>query len=117
MLRYSKIIRAPLSFVPLVFSGLAGSVVAVDRISKFLAAEELDDPYVIDDRCEHAVEVNGDFTWETSGATSSEADRQPFELKDLRLSIPRGAFVAIVGRVGSGKVIPKFDSENKGETL
>ncbi|KAJ3847227.1 multidrug resistance-associated ABC transporter [Lentinula lateritia] len=28
---------------------------------------------------------------------------QPFELKDLHLTIRRGAFVAIVGRVGSGK--------------
>ena len=29
---------------------------------------------------------------------------QPFELVDLKLKIPRGSFVAIVGRVGSGKV-------------
>ena len=28
---------------------------------------------------------------------------KPFELKDLKLRIPKGAFVAIVGRVGSGK--------------
>ena len=28
----------------------------------------------------------------------------PFELKNLKLSIPKGAFVGIVGRVGSGKV-------------
>ncbi|KAI0717423.1 multidrug resistance-associated ABC transporter [Cerioporus squamosus] len=28
---------------------------------------------------------------------------KPFELKDLKLKVPRGAFVAIVGRVGSGK--------------
>ena len=33
-----------------------------------------------------------------------EAEGKPFELKNLNLKIPKGAFVAIVGRVGSGKV-------------
>ena len=32
-------------------------------------------------------------------------DEKPFELKNLKFKVPRGAFVAIVGRVGSGKVI------------
>ncbi|RPD65442.1 multidrug resistance-associated ABC transporter [Lentinus tigrinus ALCF2SS1-7] len=32
-----------------------------------------------------------------------EKSEQPFELKDLKLQVPKGAFVAIVGRVGSGK--------------
>lgn len=31
-------------------------------------------------------------------------EEPPFSLKDLKLEVPRGAFVAIVGRVGSGKV-------------
>lgn len=31
-------------------------------------------------------------------------DEKPFELKDLNLQIPKGAFVAIVGPVASGKV-------------
>ncbi|KIM43746.1 hypothetical protein M413DRAFT_443652 [Hebeloma cylindrosporum] len=30
-------------------------------------------------------------------------EEPPFSLKDLKLEVPRGAFVAIVGRVGSGK--------------
>ncbi|KAI0777639.1 multidrug resistance-associated ABC transporter [Trametes elegans] len=30
-------------------------------------------------------------------------DEEPFKLKDVRLKIPKGSFVAIVGRVGSGK--------------
>lgn len=34
----------------------------------------------------------------------AEAEEQPFQLKNLKLAIPKGAFVAIVGRVGSGKV-------------
>jgi len=31
-------------------------------------------------------------------------EEPPFSLKHLKLEVPRGAFVAIVGRVGSGKV-------------
>ena len=33
-----------------------------------------------------------------------EKEEKPFELVDVKLKIPRGSFVAIVGRVGSGKV-------------
>ncbi|KII85519.1 hypothetical protein PLICRDRAFT_319144 [Plicaturopsis crispa FD-325 SS-3] len=32
-----------------------------------------------------------------------EGDEKPFELTDLKFKVPKGAFVAIVGRVGSGK--------------
>lgn len=35
---------------------------------------------------------------------SEEPKEEPFELKDLKMDVPKGAFVAIVGRVGSGKV-------------
>ncbi len=38
---------------------------------------------------------------DTSSHTSAD---QPFELQDLRMTVPKGSFVAIVGRVGSGKV-------------
>jgi ABC-type multidrug transport system fused ATPase/permease subunit len=31
-------------------------------------------------------------------------EEKPFELRNLKFNVPRGAFVAIVGRVGSGKV-------------
>lgn len=37
-------------------------------------------------------------------APSSAVEEKPFDLKGLRLEIRKGAFVAIVGRVGSGKV-------------
>jgi ABC-type polysaccharide/polyol phosphate transport system ATPase subunit len=32
-------------------------------------------------------------------------EEEPFQLKDIVLRVPNGSFVAIVGRVGSGKVI------------
>lgn len=31
-------------------------------------------------------------------------EEKPFQLKNMKLTVPRGAFVGIVGRVGSGKV-------------
>jgi ABC-type nitrate/sulfonate/bicarbonate transport system ATPase subunit len=33
-----------------------------------------------------------------------EGAERPFELKNLKLVIPQGTFVAIIGRVGCGKV-------------
>ncbi|KAF8984488.1 P-loop containing nucleoside triphosphate hydrolase protein [Cyathus striatus] len=35
--------------------------------------------------------------------TTSDDDEKPFELNELKLNISKGSFVAIVGRVGSGK--------------
>lgn len=138
-------------FFPIVLSSLADALVALGRISKFLTAEELAEPYHVDYTRKNAVEVDGDFTWETATKLedgkfdvtvgdgkgprpNNESEREnlegpglpttaaeglvsqspqidagaerekPFEMKDLKLSIPKGAFVAIVGRVGSGKV-------------
>ncbi|TFK36263.1 multidrug resistance-associated ABC transporter [Crucibulum laeve] len=165
-LQLFNIIRAPLIFFPFVLSSLSEALVALGRISKFLAAEELAEPYKIDQDAGPAVEVHGDFAWETvlgkegepdkgrkgghgspgggrgggrgsggrGGAkrgggrlwgrkkeadnkevlpTTSDGtekvkekekeDEKPFELNDLHLTIPKGAFVAIVGRVGCGK--------------
>lgn len=34
----------------------------------------------------------------------ASTEEKPFELKDLRFTAPKGALVAIVGRIGSGKV-------------
>ncbi|KAJ7353075.1 multidrug resistance-associated ABC transporter [Mycena albidolilacea] len=38
-----------------------------------------------------------------SGATTPREEEKPFELRNLKFSVPKGAFVAIVGKVGSGK--------------
>lgn len=37
-------------------------------------------------------------------SSTKEPEEKPFELKGVKFNIPKGAFVAIVGRVGSGKV-------------
>ncbi|KAJ7284389.1 multidrug resistance-associated ABC transporter [Mycena rebaudengoi] len=41
-------------------------------------------------------------TGKSGTATPSEPEK-PFELKDLKFRVPKGGFVAIVGKVGSGK--------------
>ncbi|KAG5729874.1 Multidrug resistance-associated protein 1 [Termitomyces sp. T112] len=145
-LQLFTIIRVPFIVLPIVLASLADLLVALTRISKFLSAEELGDPYVLDESLPTAVEVDGDFTWETAGkmpmkskgdkiktATKEEAktnkgrskkldtlpthmgelvtetreknseEDKPFELKNLKLCVPKGSFVAIVGHVGSGK--------------
>jgi ATP-binding cassette subfamily C (CFTR/MRP) protein 1 len=146
----------PLIFFPFVVSSLTDALVALGRISKFLTAEELAEPYAIEYEQKNAVSVDGDFTWETAGKLegpkfsglgkdgkaakrrskmgkkgtespvlptttndvgddaekekekekeSEKEEEKPFELNNLKLNIVRGSFVAIVGRVGSGKVI------------
>jgi ATP-binding cassette subfamily C (CFTR/MRP) protein 1 len=163
----------PLVLFPLVLASLSDAAVAISRIGKFLTAEELAEPYAIDYERKFAVDVDGDFTWETAskpvdsghksmkgshGKGTSEmkksepkslqeskskkrysfrnkneqqepvlpttasktpsdgtaegetgkADEKPFELKNLKFKVPKGSFVAIVGRVGSGKVMQYY---------
>lgn len=147
-------------FFPLVLSSVSDALVALGRIGTFLTADELEDPYLIDESSDNkwALSVDGSFTWETVGkpvdskfahggpggghgmgkkgagggekekrekkskkskksdpilpTTAPSADTnggprdkdgKPFSLEGLSLRIPKGAFIAIVGRVGSGK--------------
>ncbi|KAI5832858.1 P-loop containing nucleoside triphosphate hydrolase protein [Schizophyllum commune Tattone D] len=139
-----NIIQTPLLLMPLALGGLATALVATGRLSKFYLAEELDDPYLIDTDRKNAVDVDGDFTWESTAEEGKAAEAKPdekagkldekagkpdeaadkslagekskeqeakdekpaepvFQLDNLRMSVPKGAFVAIVGPIGSGK--------------
>ena len=150
-----QVLRLPLIVFPFVLSSYASALVSLRRISKFLTAEELAEPYQIEQTLPLAVRINGDFTWETvlgdkkpeeKGKAEEKSDKKPndevkskgkkskqtknqtvlpstidddskiigkddsteeeppFSLSDLRFEVPKGAFVAIVGRVGCGKV-------------
>ncbi|KAJ7589468.1 multidrug resistance-associated ABC transporter [Mycena floridula] len=140
-LQLFNIIRAPLMFFPFVLSILSDTLVSLVRISKYLTAEELPDPYPIDPDQKHAVVVDGDFTWEAvpkekakeekgdlkkgpakkqkkkdkaetilpttkeksdDDTMGGEEDDKPFELTSLNFKVPRGSFIGIVGRIGSG---------------
>ncbi|KAH6879589.1 cadmium ion transporter [Coprinopsis sp. MPI-PUGE-AT-0042] len=157
-LQLFNVIRIPLLLLPLALSSLASAVVALRRMAAFLVAEELQEPYLLQEGSSLALDVDADFTWETvkkpkgekgkdeqdkmeekpasdkkkgkasqkevgkvsekgkeslpitiqDVATGEEAKEDrvedpPFEVKGLRLAIPKGSFVGIVGRVGSGK--------------
>ena len=45
---------------------MADAAVATRRISQFLTAEELAEPYKVDPNNEFAVDVDGSFQWETA---------------------------------------------------
>ena len=156
-------------------SSLSDALVALGRIGKFLTSEDLPAPYPVEETSPVAVQVNGDFAWETvmneksgnsgkvgkspgrrlggaddgadtkqesqkasesfskkswwrrgksdhdvlpttvgaekeaannkDGETEREEETEkPFELKNLSFVVPRGAFIGVVGRIGSGKV-------------
>ncbi|KAG6877944.1 hypothetical protein C0993_001802 [Termitomyces sp. T159_Od127] len=144
-LQLFTIIRIPFLVLPIILASLADLLVALARISKFLSAEELGDPYILDESLPDAIDVDGDFTWEMAGKMPSGGkddkikkmgtedksnkgsskkpdtlpthtdelvtqtqekeleEEKPFELKNLKFHIPKGSFIAIVGRVGSGK--------------
>jgi len=103
-----NLLRLPMHLLQIGINALVRYRVAVKRITKFLAAEELEEccPAVRrlhpgkergdgDDREEIAVDVrNGTFAW---GAEDEPA------LHGVELKIPRGSLVAVVGRVGAGK--------------
>ncbi|KAI0701736.1 multidrug resistance-associated ABC transporter [Earliella scabrosa] len=63
--QYFNIIRAPLVFLPITLASTTDALVALRRISSFLRAEELPVPYTIDPSRDVALDVDGDFTWET----------------------------------------------------
>lgn len=157
---------------PAVITVIADSLVALSRISKFLTAEELAEPYELSPNSDYAIDVEGDFKWETTHKPGSytpnprrktkstqegarkpkpnsginrvfhrrkqgaeqtlptnvtgsvypnEKDNEkrsqdseiekPFELTNIKMQVPKGAFVAVVGRVGSGKASNRYFTE------
>lgn len=142
-LQLFNIIKAPLSLLPTVITAISDAHVAIHRISRILTAEERNHELINDPTSRFAVEVVGDFAYETvvppdghasvnrlmsknagslrrgdAGSnvskTASQTERstlvndniqqeQPFALNDIDLHIPKGAFVAILGSIGSGK--------------
>ena len=156
--------RIPLILLPMVLSFIGPVMVATRRIQTFLTADELEKPYDVDLQLTNAIEVNGDFTWESLKGIEREEDDEeldpirkqlkakekkekekkekerlkkeakekkkakkgkgevlpvsdekkvdeeeeedpPFKLVNLTMNVPRGSFIGIIGRVGSGKVL------------
>ncbi|KAF9290732.1 hypothetical protein BGZ74_000466 [Mortierella antarctica] len=127
-LAYYATMRVPIAILPNCFSAAVDTYVAIRRIQKYLLSE--DDASTahapLDPAAPDALLIrDADFVWssfpaetgpdalndtkkpsaaqtasEESSSTSSET---PPYLRNVNLQIPRGALVAVVGPVGSGK--------------
>ncbi|EJD45444.1 ATP-dependent bile acid permease [Auricularia subglabra TFB-10046 SS5] len=165
-LQLFNIIRLPLLLLPIASSSLTQALVSLDRVAKFLSAEEAPAPFPIDaSESSPAVAIDrADFQWEADPEEAAARERkrkeeegkqksmsevmaerkaaaekkarqkqrerrarkglpplpeledapeekeektglekEPFKLRDITMRVPKGAFVALVGRVGSGK--------------
>ena len=91
-----NILRLPLVMFPWSIVESIKLMVSLNRINKFLNAEELD-PDNVDtnlESSENDVEIdNATLSWDEDNDT----------LKDINLNIKKGSLTAIVGMVGSGK--------------
>eukprot|EP00817_Percolomonadidae_sp_ATCC50343_P000242 CAMPEP_0117418678 /NCGR_PEP_ID=MMETSP0758-20121206/397_1 /TAXON_ID=63605 /ORGANISM="Percolomonas cosmopolitus, Strain AE-1 (ATCC 50343)" /LENGTH=955 /DNA_ID=CAMNT_0005199297 /DNA_START=1100 /DNA_END=3964 /DNA_ORIENTATION=- len=123
--------RVPLTFVGVVIGFAIDVSISVNRIGKLLAAEEVSETNTIDLREDAgdepiAVSLHGDFAWDVVRTPAlkvkvkkDDSNLTPIDLylrstmktmlgfnlrlEDINLDIPRGAYVCIVGAVGSGK--------------
>jgi len=89
------ILGFPLSFLPRTIGAVIASKVSLQRIASFLRGEELD-PLAVEDIIElnNAIEVeDASFSWKENEVT----------LTDIKLGIPVGQLLAVVGEVGCGK--------------
>ncbi|KAG6453078.1 multidrug resistance-associated protein 1 isoform X2 [Manduca sexta] len=91
------IIHLPLGLLPITVVSVIETSVGIKRLNKFMNCDELDESSIEHDQKEpHPIVIeNGHFTW---GAQDAEP-----VLRNIALRVPRGALVAVVGAVGSGK--------------
>ena len=119
-----------MEFLPVIFTYITMCKVSLDRVSSFLAEDELDGYINRDYDAEFALSIknNAKFVYETNLSTTivngkdktvkykieededkinididNQPDKKPFELKDIELEVKKGSFFAVIGQVGSGK--------------
>ncbi|KAF5390738.1 hypothetical protein D9757_004569 [Collybiopsis confluens] len=122
-----QLLRQPMMFLPRAMSVTTDAQNAFSRLVKIFEAKTLDDiPFIVDPTQELALNVtDASFQWEVISASSdaNETDRyhgkrteesapdvttpimDPFQVRDINMKVPRRSLVAIVGGVGSGKVL------------
>uniref|UniRef100_A0A671S0N1 Multidrug resistance-associated protein 1 n=1 Tax=Sinocyclocheilus anshuiensis TaxID=1608454 RepID=A0A671S0N1_9TELE len=94
-----NILRFPLNMLPMVISSMVQASVSMKRLRVFLSHEELDEdnverPAISSCESNSIRIVDGAFSWSKGDSPT---------LKRINVRIPEGAFVAVVGHVGSGK--------------
>jgi ABC-type transport system involved in cytochrome bd biosynthesis fused ATPase/permease subunit len=105
-----------MTFMPRALASIADSRNALQRLSLVFHAEVLTDvPFVVDPNQKLALEArNVTFEWEKSAPKDvkntndkakddSDSHDEPFQVRNINISLPRGILAGIVGSVGSGK--------------
>lgn len=96
-----NLLSFPLAVIPMVITAIVEATVAVDRLAKFLTADELQEDAVDvkpapTEMGEESVKIRGGvFSWDRYGSASV--------LKDIDYTAYKGELSCIVGRVGAGK--------------
>ncbi|KFD49571.1 LOW QUALITY PROTEIN: hypothetical protein M513_09514, partial [Trichuris suis] len=92
------ILHMPISLIPIVVAYAIHAYVSLKRLSTFLRLEELDESTVLRTEGSHSAISfeKATFSWEADSESSAI-------LRNLNLKVPRGACIAVIGRVGSGK--------------
>ena len=67
--------------LPIAFSQAVQAHVALERIGKFLAADEVPPPFPVDKTSDLALDMDADFTWESSSRPSEEPEKKEKETK------------------------------------
>lgn len=109
-----NLIRIPLILFPFSIFETIKLFVSINRINKFLHAEDLD-PNTVSDRVEseqNCIEMkNASFSWggdvdtdaDANGESNESEDTPQVILKGINLEVKKKSLVAVVGVVGSGK--------------
>ena len=92
-----NILRIPLFMFPMFFMEAIKLLVSLKRITAFLASEDIDDGYIVNQDDEKKVlEVEkSTYSWDKNSEKES--------LKNIDMNVSKGELVAVIGKVGSGK--------------
>ena len=101
------LLRLPLAFLPFCLITYLTYRVSARRMAKFLVAPELQENNTKPEKHACAIEKSS-FAWaiekdETPIDEENPVEKKPSTLRNISLTIPRGALVGVVGPVGSGK--------------
>ncbi|RCN49286.1 ABC transporter transmembrane region [Ancylostoma caninum] len=94
-------LRSPMTMIALLIGQMVQAVVSNKRLKQYFIADELD-PGVVERDLNHDV-VKDAIEFENFSATWDHSESRSSTLKDLNFNAARGALIAVVGKVGSGK--------------